>query len=219
MKILITAGGTREYIDGARFIGNASTGKTACAIAENLIKEKFEVICLCSENSVIFPKGKSEIIRYSDFKNLNAKIKKILSENQIKAVIHAAAVSDYSIEAITAGNKKHKPSKQMKIKSNALKIHLTLKRNFKILNRLKGYSKNKKTLIIGFKLTNNASAAEISRAVSEQKSDYCAHNDISQIGINHPFTVYKKGELLFKVKSPGALAKKIHSIIREEICS
>ncbi len=33
MRILITAGGTREYIDPVRFISNASTGKMGYAIA------------------------------------------------------------------------------------------------------------------------------------------------------------------------------------------
>ena len=34
MRALITSGGTREYIDAARFITNMSTGRTGRIIAE-----------------------------------------------------------------------------------------------------------------------------------------------------------------------------------------
>jgi phosphopantothenoylcysteine decarboxylase/phosphopantothenate--cysteine ligase len=49
MKILVTFGGTREYIDAVRFITNLSTGGTGRAIAAYLSRKKHEVFCLCAE--------------------------------------------------------------------------------------------------------------------------------------------------------------------------
>ena len=33
MRIIVTAGPTREYIDDVRFISNASSGRMGCAVA------------------------------------------------------------------------------------------------------------------------------------------------------------------------------------------
>ena len=43
MHFLITAGGTREYIDPVRFISNASSGKMGCALAKAAVKNGHKV--------------------------------------------------------------------------------------------------------------------------------------------------------------------------------
>jgi len=43
MKVLITAGGTHEYIDPVRYIGNASTGKMGIALAKVFTRHGYDV--------------------------------------------------------------------------------------------------------------------------------------------------------------------------------
>ncbi len=50
MKVLITAGPTREYIDPIRFISNPSSGKMGIAIAEEALARGADV-------TVVYGKG------------------------------------------------------------------------------------------------------------------------------------------------------------------
>ncbi|MFM7832500.1 MAG: phosphopantothenoylcysteine decarboxylase, partial [Planctomycetaceae bacterium] len=43
MRILITAGPTREYIDDVRFLSNASSGRMGYALAEAALRAGHEV--------------------------------------------------------------------------------------------------------------------------------------------------------------------------------
>ena len=52
VKILVTAGGTREEIDPVRFIGNKSTGKQGVAIAEAALARGAEVTLLIANSEV-----------------------------------------------------------------------------------------------------------------------------------------------------------------------
>ena len=48
MHFLITAGGTREYIDPVRFISNASSGKTGLALAGAALKAGHKVTLIAA---------------------------------------------------------------------------------------------------------------------------------------------------------------------------
>ena len=70
-KILITGGGTREPLDGVRFISNTSTGRTACALVETFRHLGFSPYFVHSKDSCQ-PEGK-DIPRFSftDFQSLS----------------------------------------------------------------------------------------------------------------------------------------------------
>ena len=55
MRILITAGPTREYIDDVRFLSNASTGRMGCAIARAAVGRGHEVVLVCGPLEVAPP--------------------------------------------------------------------------------------------------------------------------------------------------------------------
>ena len=55
MNILITSGGTREYIDPVRFISNASTGKMGYALARAAIKAGHNVTLITAPTSLRKP--------------------------------------------------------------------------------------------------------------------------------------------------------------------
>src|SRR3989344_7621556 len=95
MRILLTSGATREPIDSVRFISNFSTGKTGAAIASFFELNGASVSFLHGEDSFV-PKGLRDTQEFSAFEDLNERLKRRLSSSKYDAVIHAAAVSDYS---------------------------------------------------------------------------------------------------------------------------
>lgn len=182
IKVLITAGGTSEPIDDVRVITNRSTGKTAAFIANSLTESGLEVTYLHSSNAVKAQNG-CEHFEYDTFNDLQAMMRKKLKENTFNYVIHAAAVSDYSVIP-QAG----------KIDSNREELNLTLKRNPKIINEIKELSPNSK--LIAFKLTSTRDESLILEKVSSlfKTSDcnFVIQNDWADIkNKNYKYRVFR----------------------------
>ncbi|MBU2530612.1 MAG: hypothetical protein KKD35_06190 [Elusimicrobia bacterium] len=214
MNILITAGGTREYMDDVRFISNISTGKTACAMAD-FLTEEHDVFYLYSEAAKLPKNINMKTKKFTDFKDLNNSIKNILKSKRFDAMIHLAAVSDYSIACLKADGKKTQLKKIKKINSKTKELTIILKRNFKIIDRIKTYSKNKKIVLIGFKLTSGAKKKEIKKAVSSLKTaDIVVHNDLSEIGKTHPFHLYRSGNKFSTVSNALKLVSKLNNLLK-----
>jgi len=57
MKFLITAGGTREYIDPVRFLSNASSGKMGYALAASASKHGHEVTLISANVTLPLPEN------------------------------------------------------------------------------------------------------------------------------------------------------------------
>jgi len=55
MRILVTAGPTREYLDDVRFLSNASSGRMGCAIAAAALARGHDVVLLCGPLEVAPP--------------------------------------------------------------------------------------------------------------------------------------------------------------------
>ena len=101
-KVLITSGGTREPIDGVRSITNSSTGRTGATLADELLSRGHDVVYMHAA-SAILPTSSSPRLRlrsFVDFKSLESAMSEELSRNRFDAVIHAAAVSDFSVATI-----------------------------------------------------------------------------------------------------------------------
>ncbi|MFA6596831.1 MAG: bifunctional phosphopantothenoylcysteine decarboxylase/phosphopantothenate--cysteine ligase CoaBC [Ignavibacteriaceae bacterium] len=170
LKIMITSGGTKENIDGVRYLSNLSTGKTGAAIAEYFSRNIHEITFVHAENSAL-PKFDCKLISYFSFDDLNKQLKSLLANENFDAVIHLAAVGDYSVESIEINGKKNKLPLSKKLDSSGKKINIELKRNEKIINHLKEYSKNKDLILIGFKLTNTQNEKERIAAVEKLFDD------------------------------------------------
>jgi phosphopantothenoylcysteine decarboxylase/phosphopantothenate--cysteine ligase len=219
LKILITMGGTREYLDSVRFLTNLSTGRTGRIIAENLATAGHRVTCFCGQG-VESPHGKGlRAAKFSGFSDLDAKLRAALANGSFDAVIHLAAVSDYSVFSIKAGTRNWKPG-YGKISSSAETLTLTMRKNFKILDRIKDYSHTEEAgpapFLIGFKLTAGASRAQALVAVKALKApDLVVHNDTAEMRHSHLFHIYKDGEKLRDCRGPRKLAAALRTHIDE----
>lgn len=92
LKVLVTAGPTREKIDPVRYISNHSTGKMGYAIARAAVMRGAEVTLVTGKTELTPPIGVRtvEIISAADM----AREVKIRAEEQ-DIIIKAAAVADY----------------------------------------------------------------------------------------------------------------------------
>jgi phosphopantothenoylcysteine decarboxylase/phosphopantothenate--cysteine ligase len=184
-KVLITSGGTTEDIDDVRVISNKSTGRTAAALAESLTEAGFQVTYLHSQKAAQ-PTLNCKKISFQSYNDLKKELEKTLKTDYYSAVIHAAAVSDYSVV-----------KQNGKISSDADEIQLTLKRNAKLINEIKTWSP--KSNLIGFKLTSGADEyavqAKVDKLFTDSGCDYVVQNDWQQKQTgNHSFRVYSAGD-------------------------
>lgn len=180
LKVLITSGGTKENIDGIRFISNLSTGKTAASIADYFSRRGHEVTYLHTFDAAT-PKSNCVNAEYMTFGELSSQLKNILGENSFDAVIHLAAVSDYSLDSIEVSGQKLVAPLKEKIDSESEKLVLNLKKNPKIIDSLKSYSKNKNLKVVGFKLTNGTDDDEsvfmVRKLIHHSGCDFVVLND------------------------------------------
>lgn len=219
LKILISSGGTKENIDGVRYLSNLSTGKTGAAIAEYFSRNFHEITFVHAENSII-PHTDCKLIPYFSFDDLNKQLKSLLSNDDFDAVIHLAAVSDYSVESIEVNGKKNKLPLTQKLDSSGERISVGLKRNEKIINHLKEYSKNKNLVLIGFKLTNtqnkNERFAAVEKLFKDADCDAVVLNDKSdrdERDQQKNFSIFTQPEKFDHCQTAEEAAQKIESLI------
>ncbi len=207
-RILITAGGTREPIDSVRYIGNISSGRTASVLADELSRSGHSVTWLGAEDA-IRPKTSCDIETYVSFNDLQAQLQKLLAAENFDAVIHAAAVSDFSVASVEAAHGSDSgdvrssnagmQDKRGKLPSDA-DLVLRLQKNPKLLSHLKTWSINPNIRVIGFKLTDTDDVDEREAAIRRQfersNVDAVVHNDLSDISESaHTFCLYDKNYL------------------------
>jgi phosphopantothenoylcysteine synthetase/decarboxylase len=185
MKILVTAGATREPIDAVRFLSNVSTGATGAALADELARRGHAVTVLKGTGAVP-PKNVSDVETFSSSEDLLRRLQTRLSGGDFAAVVMAAAVADYRPNKVLDG----------KMPSDAEERTLRLVRNEKILPRLQSFAA-RPLRVVGFKLTVGADAEARRAAVSAQFAaggvDAVVHNDLVEIrsAPMHPFWIWR----------------------------
>lgn len=101
VKVLITAGPTREFIDPVRFISNPSSGRMGYAMAEAAAETGAEV-CLVSGPSELSPPPGVETVRVRTAEDMRAAVMDRVAQADV--FIGVAAVADFA-PAETAGAK------------------------------------------------------------------------------------------------------------------
>lgn len=221
LDLLITSGGTREPIDGVRFITNVSTGKTGAALADALASFGHRVTLLRAEGSVKPVHSSIEIDTYVTFDDLRSKLSANLGKRRFDAVIQAAAVGDYSIERIEAGGKTIARDSKIESSSDLL---LKLKANPKLVDELRSHSANPQIKIVAFKLTNGANSASqlsaVSKLAERARPDWIVHNDLAEIDEQrHAFAIYEgktaRPVPILEASRKSELARALHTLLSE----
>lgn len=173
MRVLLTAGGTREPIDDVRVIANSSTGRLGAALAEAFARAGHEVTLLHGSHAAR-PDTGAGAIRCHAFGS-SADLSALLDEHAPRAdvVLHAAAVSDYLPERADG-----------KLSSDAEELVLRLRRAPKLIDGLRDLAP--RALLVGFKLTSGKSEDEragiCAQLMRRARLDLVVSNEADRIG-------------------------------------
>lgn len=187
MRILVTAGGTEEPVDGVRRLTNTSTGATGGVLARTFAERGADVLLLHAERAPLdsIPVNRDTFVTFAD---LETRLRRHLGDSDWDAVIHLAAVSDYSVASLEVDGREVQPGDQGKIGSGH-EVVIRLTPNPKLIDDLKRWSRNRVIRVIGFKLTNEPDESRRRsrvRALMDRGTvDFVVHNDLQEITSNH----------------------------------
>jgi phosphopantothenoylcysteine synthetase/decarboxylase len=201
IHFLITAGGTREYIDPVRFVSNASSGKMGYALAE-AAKAAGHDVTLISASDIQPPVG-VEFIGVDSAADMLGAVKKFFGE--CDCLIMAAAVSDYTPV---------RPRKT-KIKKSASALAIKLKPTTDILAWAAKHKK-KSQYIVGFALEDKNLRANAEKKLKAKNLDMIIANSPESIADDESTVQVKTAGgkwLKMPCASKKAVARKVIGII------
>ncbi|MCR4923470.1 MAG: bifunctional phosphopantothenoylcysteine decarboxylase/phosphopantothenate--cysteine ligase CoaBC [Lachnospiraceae bacterium] len=168
LKVVVTAGPTREELDPVRFISNHSTGKMGYAIAAMAARRGAEVTLVsgASELETPYRVRRVDIVSAAD---MAAEVKSLWNTADI--IVKAAAVADYT--------PLNYQSEKMKKKDSDLNI--PLKRTEDILGWL-GENKRKGQVICGFSMETENMLENSRKKLQKKNADILAANNLKVEG-------------------------------------
>lgn len=221
LRILITAGGTKENIDGIRYITNLSTGKTASSIAQYFINTGHNLTYLHSTEARK-PDGIFETVEFNNFASLDKQLNKLIKENEFDVIIHNAAVSDFTPYQIESGDDRIELPLYSKVSSSEDEIAIRFKSNPKLINSIKNNSKNKNVKLVAFKFTNESKfdtrIEQAHRLLRDSQSDFVVLNDYNDRvnNVQQLFSIVSKNNEPEQVQTTEELAQKLEELIITE---
>jgi phosphopantothenoylcysteine decarboxylase/phosphopantothenate--cysteine ligase len=167
VRVLITAGPTREYLDDVRYLSNPSTGAMGFACAGAAVRAGHRVTLVTGPSALPDPPG-ATVVRITSALEMRAAAMK--AYRQADAVIATAAVSDY------------RPARRVKgkMKKGPARIRLDLVRTPDILGEM-GRSKGKR-ILIGFALETKDEIANAMGKLAAKKLDHVVLDSPSAFG-------------------------------------
>ena len=171
LKLLITAGPTREALDPVRFITNRSSGKMGYSLAAAAVEKGFSVILVSGpvDSSVIPPEGLTEFVPVVSAAEMAEAVKSRFPA--MDAAILCAAVADYRPKFMETN----------KIKKKEGAFFLELERTEDILFSL-GQMKTSAQRLIGFAAETENLAENALGKLKRKNLDWIAANQVGLPG-------------------------------------
>jgi phosphopantothenoylcysteine decarboxylase / phosphopantothenate---cysteine ligase len=203
LRVLVTAGGTREPIDAVRYIGNRSSGRMGVALASAAAKRGADVTLIAANVALPEPAR----VRRIDVETTAELAAAVESEfGASHALFMAAAVSDFR-PADAAGGKL--------TREGSGGLELRLEETEDVIAAVAGERRTDQ-IVVGFAAEHGAGAIERARAKLERKGlDAIVFNDISRSDIgfdaerNEVTIVDRDGELLVPLAAKDEVADAI----------
>jgi phosphopantothenoylcysteine decarboxylase/phosphopantothenate--cysteine ligase len=170
LRVLVTAGGTREPLDAVRYVGNRSSGRMGVAVADEAAWRGADVTLLLAVATAA-PSAPMTTVRAETAAELRDAV--LARAPEADVVVMAAAVSDYRPAAPIEG-KRGKDGSSWTIE---------LEPTADILQKL-GSSRRDGQVLIGFAAEHGSGAVERARAKLARKgADAIVVNDVSRSDI------------------------------------
>ena len=203
MRVLVSAGGTREPIDSVRFIGNRSSGRMGFALTEQAARRGAEVTVVAANVSLAEPAGVARI----DVETTAELAEVVKTEfKRSHVLLMAAAVADFRAAEVEAG-KMHR--------EGAEAVRLDLERTEDVLAGVARLHTDEQT-VVGFAAEHGAEAISRAREKLERKGlDAIVFNDVSRSDIgfdseqNEVVIVDREGEHRVELAPKRAVADAI----------
>jgi phosphopantothenoylcysteine decarboxylase/phosphopantothenate--cysteine ligase len=171
VRVLVTAGGTREPIDSVRYIGNRSSGRMGFALAAEALRRGASVTLVAANTSIDPPAGAS-VVRVGTAAELAAACEQAFE--QCDVVLMAAAVADFRPAA---------PADAKLKKDSGPPAPIELELTEDVISSL-AERRRAGQLLIGFAAEHGEGAVSYGRGKLEHKRlDAVVVNDISKDGI------------------------------------
>lgn len=207
MKILITAGPTREPLDPARYLTNRSSGKMGYALAAAAVKRGHSVLLVSGPTALNLPDG-VDLIPVETAAEMYQAVESQIGRMDL--AIFAAAVADYTPASYS----------EQKIKKSGDEMTLTLLKTKDILGSAREVMEFK-GLLVGFAAeTENIEENARSKCLKKQ-CDLVIANDVSRKDIgfesseNEVILVYPDRSVALPRDSKEHLAYHLIEMIEE----
>jgi phosphopantothenoylcysteine decarboxylase/phosphopantothenate--cysteine ligase len=175
LRVLVSAGGTREPIDPVRFIGNRSSGRMGLALAERAARRGAEVTLVAANVALPAPPG----VRRVDVETA-AELADALSRefDSTDVLVMAAAPADFRPKQ-AAGEKIHREGRGG--------FELDLEATEDILAALTARRREGQT-VVGFAAETDSDATRAREKLESKGADAIVFNDVSrpEIGFESP---------------------------------
>ena len=167
IKVLVTAGPTREALDPVRYLTNHSSGKMGYALAEEAVLRGAEVT-LVSGPTDLRPAGSINLVKVKTAEEMAESVKMMWKHSEV--LIMAAAVADY--RPVERSSKKIK-------KAAASKWSLQLEKTEDILSNISKKKDGK--IVVGFALETEDGEKRAKKKLVDKRLDLiCLNNPLEE---------------------------------------
>jgi len=168
LKVLVTAGGTREPIDAVRVITNRSSGKQGYALAEEAVSRGADVVLVSTVDRPA-PPG-VELVRVGSCAEMEA------------AVVPRSAASDVIVMAAAVADFRPKDPPDRKIKKDGAVPQIVLEPTHDFLVDL-GQAKRPGQVLVGFAAETGDVRGNALGKLERKNLDLIVGNDVSAPGV------------------------------------
>ena len=170
VRVVVTAGGTREPIDPVRFIGNRSSGKMGNELAAAAIR-KGATVTLVTAGAAPAALPGLEVVPVETADEMHAAVRTALAGARV--LIMAAAVADWRPREVAA----------QKLKKGADTMTLELVPTVDILRALRADDAAAGVFVVGFAAETEHVIDNARAKLEAKRLDLVVVNDVSQAGI------------------------------------
>ena len=215
LRILVTAGPVREYLDGFRFISNPSSGKMGVAITAEALRRGANVTLVYGPGTATPPQG-VELVNVES------------TEEMLQAVVDRLRDGDYDIAILSAAAGDYAPKDRKMIKTPSGMEDWTIKLRAlpKIIEQVKKVDPD--VYLVGFKAEYDVSDEELvgraRKRMEEADMDLVVANDVARKDVgfatdtNEVFIVDRGGEVThIPVTGKEEVARRLLTMIHEKV--